>query len=82
MSTSPMRGQQALVTGASGFIGSRLADRLLKAGATVHAATRSERSSADIRWRTTDVCDPAAARALVGELKPDVIFHLASQVSG
>jgi UDP-glucose 4-epimerase len=77
-----MLGQQALVTGASGFIGSRLADRLLKAGATVHAASRSERASADIRWRTTDVCDPAAARALLREVKPDVIFHLASHVSG
>jgi UDP-glucose 4-epimerase len=82
MSTSPMLGQNALVTGASGFIGSRLADGLLEAGAIVHAASRSERASAEIRWLTTDVCDSQAARALVHELKPDLIFHLASHVSG
>jgi uncharacterized protein YbjT (DUF2867 family) len=50
-----MLGQNALVTGASGFIGSRLADGLLEAGAIVHAASRSERASAEIRWLTTDV---------------------------
>jgi UDP-glucose 4-epimerase len=75
-------GQRALVTGASGFIGSRLSERLLEAGAIVHAASRTERTSADIRWWTGDVSDPEAARALVDDVKPDLIFHLSSHVSG
>ena len=80
--TRGLDGQRALVTGASGFIGSRLSQRLLEAGAIVHAASRSDQSNGDIRWRTVDVSDTEAARALVADVKPDLIFHLASHVSG
>jgi UDP-glucose 4-epimerase len=78
-----LRGQDALVTGASGFIGSRLCERLLDAHTDVHAVSRSEQtSSAAVRWWSTDVCDTQATLALVRNVKPDVIFHLASHVSG
>jgi UDP-glucose 4-epimerase len=78
-----LRGQDALVTGASGFIGSRLCERLLEAHTDVHAVSRSEQtSSATVRWWATDVCDTEATLALVRKVKPDVIFHLASHVSG
>jgi UDP-glucose 4-epimerase len=77
-----LAGEQALVTGASGFIGSRLTVRLLEAGANLHAVSRSERRSPDVRWWTTDVCDTQAALALVRDVRPDLIFHLASHVSG
>jgi UDP-glucose 4-epimerase len=77
-----LHGQQALVTGASGFIGSRLCVRLLEQGADVHGVSRTERTSPHIRWRTTNVCDAEASVALIREVRPDFIFHLASHVSG
>jgi UDP-glucose 4-epimerase len=77
-----LRGQDALVTGASGFIGSRLSERLVEAQAEVHAVSRSEQTSSAVRWWSTDVRDTEATLALVRKVKPDVIFHLASHVSG
>jgi UDP-glucose 4-epimerase len=77
-----LEGRRALVTGASGFIGSRLCNRLLETGAEVYAASRSQRESEAVRWRASDLCDAEATLALVREAKPDLIFHLASHVSG
>jgi UDP-glucose 4-epimerase len=83
MTASPsLDRRRALVTGASGFVGSRLSQRLLEAGAIVHGASRSEQTAGDIHWRTVDISDTEAARALVADVKPDLIFHLASHVSG
>jgi UDP-glucose 4-epimerase len=82
MSAPSLSGEDALVTGASGFIGSRLAARLLEADANVHAVSRSERTSVDVRWWAADVCDTEAARTLIRTVKPDFIFHLASHVTG
>ena len=82
MSAVSLSGEDALVTGASGFIGSRLCARLLEADANVNAVSRSERTSADVRWWAADVCDTEAARTLVRSVKPDFIFHLASHVTG
>lgn len=70
------------MTGASGFIGSRLCVRLLEDGASVQGVSRTEQTSSDIRWWTTDVRDVEAALALIREVRPDSIFHLASHVSG
>jgi UDP-glucose 4-epimerase len=77
-----LEGRRALVTGASGFIGSRLCNRLLETGAEVYAASRSQRESESVRWRASDLCDAEATLGLVRETKPDLIFHLASHVSG
>jgi UDP-glucose 4-epimerase len=82
MSAPSLAGEQALVTGASGFIGARLSARLLEADANVHAVSRSERTSADVRWWAADVCDTEAARTLIRSVKPDFIFHLGSHVTG
>ena len=82
MSGGSLRGERALVTGASGFIGSHLVDRLLEEGVQVDALSRSERVSADVRWRTGDVCDCEKLVEIVRDAKPDVLFHLASHVSG
>ena len=77
-----LHGERTLVTGASGFIGSRLCQRLLDEGADVHGVSRTEQPSSGIRWRTTDVRDVDAAVALVRDVRPGFIFHLASHVSG
>jgi UDP-glucose 4-epimerase len=82
--TSPpaLAGRKALVTGASGFIGSRLCQRLVSERAEVHGVSRSQRTSSVIQWWSADVCDTESLLALVREVKPDFIFHLASHVSG
>jgi UDP-glucose 4-epimerase len=80
--TEQFRGQKVLVTGGSGFIGSHLSRRLCNAGTEVHAISRRRRSREEnnLRWRQGDLSDWATARDLVREVKPDVIFHLASHV--
>src|SRR5215470_2670783 len=78
---SALSGQRVLVTGAAGFIGSRLCERLVAAGAEVHGVSRSERDGT-VRWWTADVTDAVALRAVVQAVRPDVVFHLAGLVSG
>jgi UDP-glucose 4-epimerase len=83
MSAPPsLDGKSALVTGASGFIGSRLCERLLEQRAEVHGVSRSQQTTTFIRWSSTDVCDTEKMLALIRDVKPDFIFHLASHVSG
>jgi UDP-glucose 4-epimerase len=79
-----LAGRRLLVTGASGFIGARLCGRAGELGAVVHGASR--RSSPDARppvhWERVDLTEEAAARAVVRRVQPDVVLHLASEVSG
>jgi len=75
-------GRRVLVTGASGFIGTHLTARLLAEGAEVHGISRSERATAGMRWITTDVTDAGRLAAAVADVRPDVVFHLASHVTG
>jgi UDP-glucose 4-epimerase len=77
-------GQSVLVTGASGFIGARLCERAIELGAVVHGVSRqpSPCASPTLRWEPLDVTDEAAVRELVRRVEPDVVFHLASGVSG
>ncbi len=60
----------ALITGASGFAGRHLAAACAADGDEVHAAPRA--AEADLR-------DPAAARAVVAEARPDAVYHLAAR---
>jgi UDP-glucose 4-epimerase len=73
-----------LVTGASGFIGARLCERAGELGAAVHGVSRrpSRDLSPALRWEHVDLSDEAASRALVQRVQPDVVLHLASEVSG
>lgn len=74
---------RALVTGASGFLGSHLCRRLLAEQAEVHAASRADRSGDPDDGRRWWRCDPGDADAigdLLARVKPDVVFHLAGAV--
>jgi UDP-glucose 4-epimerase len=80
---SRLTGQRALVTGAAGFIGSALCRRLGAAGTEVHGVSRVSRSTGDgIRWWQVDLSEAGAANRILREARPDVVFHLASHVSG
>ena len=76
---------RVFITGATGFAGSHLVDRLLADGhdvsALVHAATSHQELPAHPRLRpvTGDLLDPAALVAAVAAARPDLVFHLAGQ---
>jgi len=76
--------QTALVTGASGFIGSALARRLTEMGVTVTGAATRSRDGLDptLRWTFGDLADSRYVAQLLDQNKPEVIFHLASYVKG
>jgi GDP-4-dehydro-6-deoxy-D-mannose reductase len=78
-----VNGRQAglpLVTGASGFAGSHLVDRLLSQHAQVAAwAHRAMPSStnAAIVWQRVDLLDRAATARALQQAQPSVIYHCA-----
>lgn len=86
MLADPMQslsGLRLLVTGGSGFIGTPLCRRAVEQGASVHAVSRRPRTSSDgVRWEAADLTEDAAVQGLVRRLRPDVVLHLASEVSG
>jgi UDP-glucose 4-epimerase len=81
---SRLCGQRILVTGASGFIGSHLCIRLCQEGTEVHAVYRTRRPAelAGQQWWQADLADLAEVKKIVGQTRPEVIFHLASHVKG
>jgi nucleoside-diphosphate-sugar epimerase len=79
-----LRRQKILITGATGFIGSHLCERLKQIGAVVHGISRTSRAptSEGIQWWHGDVGDVEVLRRMFKEIKPDTVFHLASHVYG
>ena len=72
---------KALVTGATGFIGSKLVQRLVERGDDVTCLVRSHSKrdaleSLGVRFAVGDVRDPSAMRAAVAG--SDVVYHLAA----
>ena len=66
-----------LLTGATGFLGSRTIEPLLAAGYEVHALTRRPEGSTGVIWHAVDLLDEAATAALVGEIAARQMLHLA-----
>jgi nucleoside-diphosphate-sugar epimerase len=71
--------KRVLVTGGSGFIGSHCLEPLLHRSFDVHAVSTRPQAGATtaVTWHAADLLDPAAASALVAEVQPSHLLHLA-----
>ena len=77
------RSKRILVTGASGFIGMHLCDRLFELAAEVVGVFLNHRPDmSNIKWRQCDLTDAQAVNQLIFETRPDYVFHLAGYVEG
>lgn len=73
---------KALIIGGAGFVGAYLIRELSTAGAEVHATCLpSESITENCFTHTLDIMDIGSISALLAEVAPDVIFHLAAQSS-
>jgi nucleoside-diphosphate-sugar epimerase len=68
-----------LITGATGFIGGRLAARALGAGHAVHALLRAEGDATRLPAGVTAHRDDGALDSLLAALSPDAVLHLATR---
>ena len=70
-----------LITGATGFAGGHLLDRLTAAGGTVHAFAHAggQRPAprAGVLWTVVDLLDGPAVRDAIAAARPSVIYHCA-----
>ncbi|MEA3339550.1 MAG: NAD(P)-dependent oxidoreductase [Chloroflexota bacterium] len=80
ISKSDITKSKILVTGATGFIGRRLARRLVEAGAQVWTTglPGEQPPSGVASHSPLDARDGDAVRAIVAEAAPQIVFHLAA----
>lgn len=86
--------QRVLLTGGAGFIGSHLAEALLRRGAQLtivdcldtfynpdwkRANLEEVRRSGPFEFLEADICDPERMRAAFAQAKPDAVIHLAAR---
>lgn len=81
-----LRGAVALVTGGAGFVGRHLCKHLADRGVAVHATSREERAGDPglgyATWHRLALSDSEDVSRLLRRLKPDLVVHLASLVTG
>ncbi len=84
-----LAGKRVLVTGAAGSIGSRLTRHIVSAGAAevlcvdwwengMFYLDQSLAGRENVHLRVADVKNQASMTAIVGEFRPDIIFHAAA----
>jgi nucleoside-diphosphate-sugar epimerase len=71
-------GKRVLVSGATGFIGAGVAQRLIELDAQVVAITRSRPPSDSVEWIPLAGNEPFPRDAVLG-FNPDFVFHLATR---
>lgn len=79
--------QKILITGITGFIGSHMADYVLKKKAKVYGLKRWNLSRlrnvrhilSEIEFSDCDLTDPIAIAEIIKKIKPDKIFHFAAE---
>ncbi|MGW5072967.1 NAD-dependent epimerase/dehydratase family protein [Rhodococcus sp. NPDC004095] len=72
-----------LVTGSAGFIGRSVTRAFTASGADVHGVLRSRPPHGDgVRRYYADLTDPDATTDILRSLRPEIVIHLASHVSG
>jgi UDP-glucose 4-epimerase len=73
------RGGRALITGANGFIGSRLIEKLKGAGVELHAFSRTHPpgEEAGVRWWRGDIGDAKAVADVFASVEPEIVVNLA-----
>jgi len=74
-----MHPQKIFLTGATGFLGSHIAKKLILAGHQVHALCRREpNSTLPIQWHIGDLKDPDSLKKAIATSLPDVVIHCAA----
>lgn len=76
--------KSVLITGASGFIGSRLIEKLKETGTTIYAVSRNPPSELEdsVIWLKADVSNLEELQSIFETYEINIVFHLASQVTG
>jgi len=68
---------RVLVTGGSGFIGRHVVACLSLRGHEVHATSRMQAKADDAVWHKLDLMDGSATQAVLAEVRPEILIHLA-----
>lgn len=71
-----------LVTGSAGCAGSHLAELAVSRGAIVFGLDRQPTCTAGVAGHQGDITQADFVRDVIGETRPDWVFHLAAQIPG